>query len=249
MSEKEGFVDLVTDEAPSTRGVFDGVWGRAYDRSVKQRRYSAFISPLWQGASSAVMREMFRLMDEAVTVGRDERVLDVPCGGGPVLLRADGRLRGRYVGADLSPEQLRRAAALVERSGLGDRVELYRADARSLPFEDASFDRVCTFNGLHLIPERAQVLKELARVLRPGGELVGSTLVPSPKRGRRLLHPWFFCLDLAEPQTRAQLEADLDAAGFPLAGIVQNGPIVVLRADKPSEKRTALRVGRDGQGP
>jgi SAM-dependent methyltransferase len=112
----------------------------------------------------------------------DERLLDMGCGRGAVLLMAAQRLpRGRAVGIDVwSPKDqsgnaepvTRRNAAL---EGVADRVELHTADMRQLPFDDGSFDVVVRSLAIHNVPgasERARALREVARVLKKGGKLV-----------------------------------------------------------------------------
>lgn len=221
-------------EGPSTRRVFDGIWGKVYDRTMKQRWYSTLISPVWQGASRAIMREMFRLMDQAVDPAIPGAVLDVPCGGGPVLQNASARMVGTYVGVDLSPGQLRRASRMVADRQLQGKATLHRADARDLPFDDGTFARACSFNGLHLIVERAAVLAEIFRCLEPGGLFFGSTLVEPDRRITKLIRPWFFCLALAESKTADELAAYLSDAGFIDVGLFRSGPIVVFNARKPN---------------
>jgi SAM-dependent methyltransferase len=62
------------------------------------------------------------------------------------------------------------------RRGL-DFVETEEADITALPFEDGAFDVVVTYNGLHCVPDPAGAVMEMARVLRPGGELRGCLVV------------------------------------------------------------------------
>ncbi len=112
----------------------------------------------------------------------DERVLDLGCGRGAVLLLAAQRLTtGRAVGVDLwrrvdqsgnSPEATRRNA-LAE--GVADRVEVHTADMTALPFEENSFDVVVSSLAIHNIrgrAGRAKAVSEAVRVLRPGGRLL-----------------------------------------------------------------------------
>ena len=111
----------------------------------------------------------------------DERLLDIGCGRGAVLLMAAQRLpRGRAVGVDVwstkdqsgNAEQVTRQNAELE--GVADRVELHTADMRELPFDAGSFDVVVSSLAIHNVPgagERARALCEAARVLKKGGKL------------------------------------------------------------------------------
>jgi ubiquinone/menaquinone biosynthesis C-methylase UbiE len=112
----------------------------------------------------------------------DERLLDIGCGRGAVLLMAAQRLaRGRAVGIDVwstkdqsgNAEQVTRQNAALE--GVADRIELHTADMRQLPFDDGSFDVVVSSLAIHNVPgasERARALREAARALNKGGKLV-----------------------------------------------------------------------------
>jgi ubiquinone/menaquinone biosynthesis C-methylase UbiE len=71
---------------------------------------------------------------------------------------------------DISDEMLRRAAARAAR--YPGRLRLLRADAQALPFEDASFDTAATSCTLCSVPDPVRALRELRRVLRPGGVLL-----------------------------------------------------------------------------
>jgi len=111
----------------------------------------------------------------------DERLLDIGCGRGAVLLMAAQRLPdGRAVGVDVwsatdqsgNAEQVTRRNAALE--GVADRVELHTADMRQLPFDDGSFDVLVSSLAIHNVPgagERAKALREAARVLKKGGKL------------------------------------------------------------------------------
>ncbi|MCW2914735.1 MAG: rebM 1 [Actinomycetia bacterium] len=107
---------------------------------------------------------------------RGATVLDVPCGGG-VAFRALSPTRPlRYVAADLSWVMLGRAGKRARKHRL-DQIEFVQADVVALPFPDGSFDVCVTYNGLHCFPDPARALAEFARVLRPGGELRGTSVV------------------------------------------------------------------------
>lgn len=112
----------------------------------------------------------------------DERILDLGCGRGAVLLLAAQHLTtGRAVGVDLwrSIDQSGNSAEATQRNanaeGVADRVELHTADMAALPFEDNIFDVVVSSLAIHNIrglAGRTKAVDEAVRVLRPGGRLL-----------------------------------------------------------------------------
>jgi arsenite methyltransferase len=121
-----------------------------------------------------------RLLDELPWRG-DERVLDVGCGRGLLLIGAARRLTtGRAVGLDLWRRQDQAGndpaatIANAQAEGVAERVELCDGDARRLPFDQQTFDIVVSSLALHNIPGaagRAAAIGEVARVLKPGGRV------------------------------------------------------------------------------
>ena len=105
-------------------------------------------------------------------LGPGHRVLDVAAGTGEQTLLAARRVgpTGRVVATDISAAMLGIAAEAARQAGLAN-VETHVMDARQLDLEDASVDAVISRLALMLVPERAKVLAEIHRVLRPGGRL------------------------------------------------------------------------------
>jgi SAM-dependent methyltransferase len=109
----------------------------------------------------------------------DERVLDVGCGHGLMLVGAAKRLTtGTAIGVDIwqKEDQAGNSAAAtlanLQAEGVADRVELKDGDARQLPFQDETFDTVLSSWALHNIydsSERERAVREIARVLKAGG--------------------------------------------------------------------------------
>jgi len=98
------------------------------------------------------------------------RVLEVGVGTGLSL-----PMYGRHleiVGIDLSPDMLEKARARVANEGLDHVAGLYEMDAGHLTFSDASFDTVVAMYVMTVVPEPARVMRELARVCKPGGEVI-----------------------------------------------------------------------------
>ncbi len=107
-----------------------------------------------------------RAMVAAVDVGADARVLDVACGTGLVSRALARRYGCSVVGLDQSPEMLSRARALV-----GPSMELVQGEAERLPFDDGAFDALTFTYLLRYVDDPAATMRELARVVRPGGRI------------------------------------------------------------------------------
>lgn len=104
-------------------------------------------------------------------------VLDLCCGPGNFTAEWARRVgsEGLVLGLDLSTAMLRRAAYHTYQQGL-DNVLLIRGDAQRLPLGGHSLRRVNCSGGLHQVPDLPQALRELARVIQPGGVLSLSAL-------------------------------------------------------------------------
>jgi SAM-dependent methyltransferase len=102
-----------------------------------------------------------------------ERVLDLACGTGVVARLAARRVgpTGRVVGVDPNPRMLAVARAGVAPEPGAAPVEWRQAGAEALPLADAGFDVVCCQLGLQFFIDRPVALREMHRVLAPGGQL------------------------------------------------------------------------------
>ncbi|MFV2031645.1 MAG: class I SAM-dependent methyltransferase, partial [Gammaproteobacteria bacterium] len=104
----------------------------------------------------------------------DKHVLDLGCGlGGAAVCLARKHGVKRVQGVDIDAELLARARDLVRQSGLEDRISLSHIEPGALPFESACFDLVYVTAVTCHVPQLAPFLREIERVLRPGGYLVG----------------------------------------------------------------------------
>jgi demethylmenaquinone methyltransferase/2-methoxy-6-polyprenyl-1,4-benzoquinol methylase len=110
-----------------------------------------------------------RAMVERVLPGRPERICDVATGTAGVALQLADRTGAEIVGVDLSLPMLARGQRNVRERRAGDRVHLVAGRAERLPFPDASFDALTFTYLLRYVQDPAQTLRELARVVRPGG--------------------------------------------------------------------------------
>ena len=112
------------------------------------------------------------LLMERAAVVPGERVLDVACGTGVVTRAAAERVAsgGHVAGIDLNPGMIAVARSLPPPAA-GAAIEWHEASALALPFPASCFDVVLCQQGLQFFPDKALALREMRRVLRPGGRL------------------------------------------------------------------------------
>ena len=133
-----------------------------------------------------------------------ERIIEVGFGGGYALDRVRERVApARPVGVEISLPMIE-----AGRARWGDAVELHQADVTAMPFAKAAADAVLSVNTIYFWPEPAAALREIRRVLKPGGRLV---LGVRGKRIMRLLPVTWFGFRLYSAR---QIEELLRGAGF-----------------------------------
>ncbi|MBF6452862.1 class I SAM-dependent methyltransferase [Nocardia cyriacigeorgica] len=138
--------------------------------AVYERAWRPTLFYLASGRTTAADR---RYAADSLRLHKAHRVLDIACGPGNFTRYLSERLPedGYAVGVDYSPPMLARAVA----DNAGPRVGYLRGDARFLPFADGSFDAVCCFGALYLIPDPLAAAREMIRVLAPGGRIAITT--------------------------------------------------------------------------
>lgn len=124
---------------------------------------SAQLDRVWR---SRTARELRPILDRS-----DALVLDLCCGTGDLAFALRGRAKARVVGADFSHTMLVRARKKALGTNGAASVEFLEADALRLPFGDRTFDLVTTAFGFRNLANYEAGLREIARVLKPGGTL------------------------------------------------------------------------------
>ena len=125
--------------------------------------------------TNPLQEPIFRRAIHALNLPQGSRGLDVGCGIGlQVMLLAEAvGEAGHVTGIDLSPEFLVYARDIAEKAGISEQVSFQEGDMNNLPFDDATFDWVWSANCAGYAPgEPLPLLKELARVVKPGGSVI-----------------------------------------------------------------------------
>jgi len=130
--------------------------GPTYDRYANALSFGQ--DPRWR-----------RFLISRVDVGPADTVLDVATGTAAVAIGLARRHGCRVVGVDQSAPMLAEGRQRVQAAGLSDRIELVEGRAEALPFGDNSFDALTFTYLLRYVEDPAATLRELRRVVRPGG--------------------------------------------------------------------------------
>jgi ubiquinone/menaquinone biosynthesis C-methylase UbiE len=127
------------------------------------------------GAAQSVADVLARVIDlksvidpliEMAGIQRGDRVLDIGTGGGVLPIAISARVHCRIVGVDLLAKRVKLAKEVAKVAGLD--IEYRVGDAEKLDFS-SEFDRVVSQATINLLPDKEKVVREVARVLKPGG--------------------------------------------------------------------------------
>lgn len=205
-------------------------FGAIYSAYMERPRLNSRISRLVWGGDT---KPYYESMAAAAAVPPGGSIVDCPCGAGPALRVIPSNGSTRYLGVDLSPSMLRRARGRAAARGLTS-AEFVQSDATEIPLPAATVDLFLSFWGLHCFGNPRAAVAEAARVLKPGGRLVGSSFV----RGRDSLRQRFLIRphlgDFGLLGTQSEIESWLAEAGLELTTAERSGPFLFFAASKRS---------------
>jgi SAM-dependent methyltransferase len=172
---------------PEVTNICAGPFGGFYDFYIERPWLAQVIGRAAWGIDIA---PLYRSMAALAELPDGATVLDVPCGGGVALRALRSGQRVRWIAVDLEPKMLARFERRAREHGLTEdagSLQLVEADMRALPLPDATADVCLAYSGLHMVGEPAAAIVELARCLKPGGDLRGATFVAQGSRRQQLL--------------------------------------------------------------
>ncbi len=221
----------------------------ALDRAVLEKIDKAYDSPPWwydlRGFGILTFSYRSTLMRQVRFFGRNiqGRHLESAIGSGTLFgmilrwRRWKGLPKAQIVGFDYADAML---AGARRRFAGEEQVQLLRADAGKLDFPDASFDSANIANAVHCFPDVDAALRELFRVLKPGGQAAMNVLLYprgiAPLRWiAARINAWGMRKGILEtPYAQADIEARVKAAGFEVVSNEVSGNALMLVARKPA---------------
>jgi len=174
-----------------------------------------------------------------------ETVVDLGSGPGLDALLAAKHVgkTGRVIGVDMTPEMLERARATADKAGASN-VEFRQGRLERLPVETASVDAVTSNCVINLVPDKAAVFGEIARVLKPGGRVVVSDIVldrPLPDAVAKDVFAWCGCV--AGATDRKEYLALVEAAGLGDVEVLKDVDYLASLAKIAPEEADAMLAG------
>jgi demethylmenaquinone methyltransferase/2-methoxy-6-polyprenyl-1,4-benzoquinol methylase len=211
-------VDLRTQHGGATGTVPEGAVSEA-DASNRVREMFAHIAPRYDLLNHLLSMQLDRWWRARVTrrlapiLNRSEAlVLDLCCGTGDLALSFVRAGKARVIGADFAHPMLVRAiekSAQQTQGGGGQLIPFLEADALGLPFADNSFDLVSTAFGFRNLANYENGLREIYRVLKPGGTIAILEFTEPPDHLLGRAYRWYFCNVL--PRIGRMLSGDTEA--------------------------------------
>jgi SAM-dependent methyltransferase len=176
-----------------------------------------------------------------------ETVLDLGSGAGADVLISARRVgtSGKAIGLDMTDEMLDLARRNAADAGV-ENVEFVKGYIEDIPLADGSVDVVISNCVINLSADKGKVLRDAARVLRPGGRLSVSDVIADPDMDRATredMQQWTGCV--AGALTRGQYQAALSDAGLvdieirETHRVHEHATSAIIRARKPEESRPA----------
>ena len=138
------------------------------------------ISPLYDLFENAYNHKVYANTGKKVAefIESEDEVLECACGTGAISVYIAGKCKS-LIATDFAEGMLKRAAKKCSKYS---NVTIKQADITNLEYEDESFNKVVAGNVIHLLPDPEKALKELERVVKPGGQIIIPTYINDSKK-------------------------------------------------------------------
>lgn len=230
----------------------------AYDSQYTDAMLSGMQSAYGHGfLSPGGADELRRMVDGLGIEGRD--VLDMGCGvGGAAILLAGECGASSVLGIDVEAHTLELARTAVEAAGLSDRIALELVAPDSVPLADDRFDMMLAKDVFCHVADKAALIAEVFRVLRPGGALViGDWIIDHVRPPSAAYEGWFGLLSTGGLQflfgTLTDYVAAIEAAGLRAVAVRDNSAAAEADARRqlehargPAREATIRDLGEQG---
>ncbi len=216
--------------AEQVPNVCAGPFGSFYDFYIERPWLVRIIGRAIWGIDGSVLYES---MEPIAQAPAGATIADVPCGGGVALRALRPEQDVRYLAGDLSPKMVERAERRARARSLRQ-VESLVADMTELPFADEEVDLFLSYSGLHMVPGPQRAVAEIARCLKPGGRLIGTTFFSDASLRARALFRIGSYSGHPLPPSREALRGWLEAAGFDQPEIGPHRGFATFEGRKPT---------------
>jgi len=180
-----GIIDLCTEKKDSISNSYDRI-SPGYDKLLTGEPFFArlYNKIVWGLKDSDYVERLLKLFPVSV----NKTILDIPAGTGVFTrdLYKQIHKKNRISVIDYSNGMLKRAKERYSSSGLNNIVYI-RGDVNKIPVRDNTVDILLTMNGYHAFPDKVRALNEIARVIKPGGKLLGCFYI----KGQRAFTDFF----------------------------------------------------------
>jgi SAM-dependent methyltransferase len=216
------------------RNICAGPFGAVYDFYIERPWLAGLVLGLMWGVDP---RPFYRSLDAIAELPDGATIVDVPCGGGVALRGLRPGQHARWIGVDIEPAMLERARRRATRHPNTD-VQLIEGDMYRLTLDDGTADMCLSYGGLHCVGRPQAALAEMARCLRPGGRLHGSTFLAQGSRRQRFL---LRNDDFGSAGSAEDLRLWLHNAGLTDVSIDRNDGLAVFSGTRPQSADPSIR--------
>jgi sarcosine/dimethylglycine N-methyltransferase len=195
----------------------------------------------------ASRRTVERLADRLPPLGPDNCVLDIGSGYGGAARYLAKRFGCRVIALNLSEKENERNRQLSKAAGVGHLVEVVDGSFEEIPLEDASVDAVWSQDAILHSGERAKVIAEVARVLKPGGEFLFTDPMESGNCDREDLEPVLARIHLDTLGSPAFYEKVAKEEGLDLVAWEEKTPQLIRHYSRVAEELSHQREKLSGK--